>query len=493
MIVQKSFGKLFCNCLATRHGMVHFYPSVPYGRAGRFERAVPVTASPEIIVNDHRTYCFPQRSLHTGLNVFLQHHMMRDEWSVKGDTATEEAFVVNIWTRAQPAADPVLVFIHGSGDCNSGTTPIYDGANLAAKGVVVVTITYRIGKFGYLPVFDGDALIANLAYFDQQLALRWVRKHIAEFGGDVSNITLMGHSGGALAVNHHYMNETSAQYFDKCILCGGPVPSIKKEEGLRKAFEGMLRTNGCANLADLKALNATRIIKLRKAKMREVLDGEFFQLPSETALKKAAFTSKPMLIGSNADELSMIELPLFYPFMDIAQKEKHLDKALHRQYGFWAETLRAEFADEAEGVVDLQMKIMEALIFHHSVYQLLHIYGQTSPVYGYRLNYVPNLYGGLRGAYHGAEVALFFDNMDKMRIVPTKENRAQTARLQEDWIAFMRSGKIPSASPYQDGGKIISYDGSGAAVVDFPHAAFLSAIGRTNLPNHVRDRFLTRR
>ncbi len=493
MIVKKTFGSLICAEISANYGNVLAYLSIPYAKGKRFEKSVLIDEYSEEIINSEKNFCFPQRSLHTGLNFFLKHHMMRDEWSVKGDIQSEDSFVVNIWTRQNPDNDPVLVFIHGSGDCNSGTTPIYNGANLASKGIVVITITYRIGNFGYLPVFDGLKLTANLAYYDQQLALKWIREHVSEFGGNERNITLMGHSGGALAVNSHYLNEVSSQYFDKCIICGGPVPRIKEDENLRNDYEEMLSANKCRNLEDLKSLDSKKIIKLKRAKMKEVLDGDFFREPSQEALNKKSFLPKPVLIGSNSDEFSMIELPMYYKFMGIARKAKNLDKALREHYGSYVEYLKEEFKSESADIIDLQIKILEALVFHNSVYNLMNIYSEKSPVYGYRMEYVPNLYKGLRGAYHGVEVALFFDNLDKMKIEITEENRKQTERLQRDWLSFIKTGKILSADTYNSSGKIILYRGTEAEMTDFPHADFFRSINKTDLPEKMMEKFLAGR
>ncbi len=493
MIVQKAIGSLICKEIATAGGDVLAYLSIPYARAGRFEIPVDINLYNKSPINREETLCFPQKGLHTKLNVLLKHHMMRDEWSVKWDIQTEDAFVVNIWTRKNPDHDPVLIFLHGSGEYNSGTTPLYNGANLAAKGVVVVTVTYRIGNFGYLPVFDEDRLIANLCYRDQQAALRWVRRHIAEFGGDDTRITLMGHSGGALSVHHHYLNEESSKYFDQCMMLGGPIPNIKKDEGLREQFYEMLHANRCKSLSDLKALDAKNIIRLKKASMKEVLDGDFFPEPSEELLKRSAFSPKPLLIGSNTDELSMIELPMFYKAMGIATRERNVDEALRKTFGEYADLMRSAFESESDGIIDLQIKCMEAASFHYAAYRLMKIYGEKSPVYGYRMGYVPNLYHGLRGAYHGAEVALFFDNLDKMNIEITPENRKQAQKLQEDWIAFLRTGEVPGLSPFREGGKILSYEKTASDVIEFPHASLMELLDTTEIPEKMMNHFLSKR
>ena len=109
--------------------------------------------------------------------------MLRPEFQPLKDTQTENAFVVNIWAPENfTERKPVVVFLHGGGE-GSGTVPIYTMEHIAEQGVVAVTITYRIGNFGYMPVFDGEETRASLAYLDQQTALSWIYDNIGSFGG----------------------------------------------------------------------------------------------------------------------------------------------------------------------------------------------------------------------------------------------------------------------------------------------------------------------
>ena len=119
------------------------------------------------------------------MNRFLKMPMMRPEILTNTDKTSDDAFVLNIWTSGTEEKKPVLVFLHGGGfTYGSGTTPLYHGKYLAAKGIVVVTVNYRLGIAGYLPVVKADGTFsANRGFYDQQCALRWVRKYIALFGG----------------------------------------------------------------------------------------------------------------------------------------------------------------------------------------------------------------------------------------------------------------------------------------------------------------------
>ena len=145
------------------------------------------------------------------MNRFLKMPMMRPEILTNTDKTSDDAFVLNIWTSGTEEKKPVLVFLHGGGfTYGSGTTPLYHGKYLAAKGIVVVTVNYRLGIAGYLPVVKADGTFsANRGFYDQQCALRWVRKHIALFGGDENFLSRAGrcaafrgypfhHAGGSI-------------------------------------------------------------------------------------------------------------------------------------------------------------------------------------------------------------------------------------------------------------------------------------------------------
>ena len=97
---------------------------------------------------------------------------------------------MNIWaTDDFDNKKPVIVFLHGGGE-GSGTVPIYTMEHIGEKEVVAVTITYRVGNFGYMPVFDGEETRASLAYLDQQAALSWIYDNIGSFGGFYTPIFL---------------------------------------------------------------------------------------------------------------------------------------------------------------------------------------------------------------------------------------------------------------------------------------------------------------
>lgn len=496
-----SLGKAYMRPVGTAGdgSTVWFVPSIPYAHPERFEFPQMIGEYPaNRPINRPGTVCFPQPRRNLAINVMLKHHMMRREWMAFDDEQTEDANVANVWTPDLAGSLPVLVFIHG-GNEGSGTVPLYDGAHLAEAGIVVVTITYRIGPFGYLPTVDEEGrLVANLSGRDHREALRWVRANTAAFGGDPQRVTLMGHSGGSLACLDQMLSPGSAGLFDRLILCGGSLPTAIPAAEAQSGYQRMLKANGLSGVEELRGLPVKRLLKLKTADaLGEVVDGSFFPDDPKRALDEGCHPHVPVLVGSNADEFSMIEMPMFYRAMGIASKERGLDEALRGSYGTLADVIRAELEPESNGVVDLQVRALELNVFHATALTLMRCFSRSCPVYGYRFGFVPNLYGGLRGAYHGAEVAMFFGNLDKMGIPITEENREAMRLVRADWLAFVRDGAIPGRHTFDARELVTLYqqDAQGVSVetVEFPHKALIDRCLEAGLYEKVRSTYMRAR
>jgi para-nitrobenzyl esterase len=141
------------------------------------------------------------------------------------DATNEDCLYLNVWTPAKAKGDklPVMVWIHGgSFESGSGSMAVYDGTNLAARGVVVVTINYRLGPLGFLahPALSAesaDGVSGNYGLFDQIAALEWVRDNIAAFGGDPARVTAFGESAGAISILDLMVSPLAEGLFQRAI------------------------------------------------------------------------------------------------------------------------------------------------------------------------------------------------------------------------------------------------------------------------------------
>jgi len=144
--------------------------------------------------------------------------------------SSEDCLYLNIWTQSLNSSDnlPVIVWIHGGGLSMGSATELdnginkYDGTQLALKGVVIATISYRLGVFGFLCAKSEEAP-GNQGFWDQTMAINWIKQNIYAFGGNGSDITIMGESGGAWSVSAHVLSPISRSLYQKAIAQSGLV------------------------------------------------------------------------------------------------------------------------------------------------------------------------------------------------------------------------------------------------------------------------------
>ncbi|MFE9132586.1 carboxylesterase/lipase family protein [Streptomyces sp. NPDC007355] len=227
-------------------------------------------------------------------------------------TPSEDCLYLNVHTPAEPSLRdrPVMVWIHGGGfTIGSGT--FYDGGELAARGdVVVVTLNYRLGAFGYLahPGLAGesaDGISGNYGLLDQQAALRWVRQNIAAFGGDAGNVTVFGESAGGGSVCQHLVSPRATGLFDRAIAqsgCGFPLPTQESQKRTGATWAGSL---GCTDVACLRGKPAGELLTASTsltARWVPNVDGRVVPLQIGDALASGRFHRVPVLQGTTADE-----------------------------------------------------------------------------------------------------------------------------------------------------------------------------------------------
>jgi para-nitrobenzyl esterase len=230
---------------------------------------------------------------------------------------SEDCLYLNVWTpkivAKGTAALPVYVFIHGGAfHQGSSSVAIYDGAPLAAQGVVVVTIQYRLGVFGFLthPELTAESpnhASGNYALMDCQAALRWIKQNISTFGGDPSKVTIGGQSAGASAVHALLASPMSRGLLRAAIAesgssVGRPMKSLTEGEKEGRAFAS---AKGATSLAALRALPAEKLLPAPTdppARFGPVVDG--WILPEDPNIATAAgrALNVPVLTGMTADE-----------------------------------------------------------------------------------------------------------------------------------------------------------------------------------------------
>jgi para-nitrobenzyl esterase len=233
------------------------------------------------------------------------------------DSVSEDCLYLNIWTAAKSAGEkrPVFVFIHGGGfNEGAGSIPAYDGEGLAKKGLVMITINYRLGIFGFFahPELTKESdhnASGNQGLLDVLAALEWIHDNVAAFGGDPSRVTMAGQSAGSMAVHDLVASPLAKGLFHRGIAesggstLGGSSRSLADAEGAGIKFA---EQRGAKSLADLRALTPEQLMARPASgggiRFGPIVDGYFLPAPIDEIVAQGKQNDVPILTGANADE-----------------------------------------------------------------------------------------------------------------------------------------------------------------------------------------------
>src|SRR6185437_3745495 len=233
----------------------------------------------------------------------------------RADGMSEDCLYLNVWKPAQVTGKlPVLVYFYGGGFvAGDSSEKRYDGASLASKGIVTVTVNYRLGVFGFfaLPALAEESpqhAAGNYGLLDQVAALRWVRANIASFGGDPAQVTIAGESAGSIAVSALMTSPLARGLFTRAIGESGaliapiaPLPLAKMEQ----QGEAFAQKLGVDSLGALRALPAQKLLQAMREQSGDAdvdLDGWFLREPPAVTMTRGEQAQVPLLLGSNSQE-----------------------------------------------------------------------------------------------------------------------------------------------------------------------------------------------
>lgn len=235
----------------------------------------------------------------------------------RSDGVSEDCLYLNIWTSAKSMTDslPVLVYFYGGGmKAGDGSEYRYDGESMSRKGIISITVNYRLGVFGFLalPELSKESphhASGNYGLMDQTEALRWVKTNIAAFGGNPNNITIDGESAGSFSVCAQMITPLSKNLFTGAIGESGAVLDFETLPTLATAEKtGMqfVQSLGNGSLADLRAMPADQVLTATvKARIEDFpmdVDGYFFPESPLDIYKSGRVSRVPLLVGWNAQE-----------------------------------------------------------------------------------------------------------------------------------------------------------------------------------------------
>ncbi len=273
---------------------------------------------------------------------------------------SEDCLTLNVWTPQTRAGRlPVMVWIHGGGFVNgSATAALYDGAALAAQGVVVVGVNYRLGRFGFfahplLSAEDPDELKGNYALMDMIAALEWVQRNIAAFGGDAEDVTIFGESAGGMAVNRLMISPLAKSLFHKAISQSGAgrdasIPLAKAEA------DGASFVEGLGVEADspeaLRAIPAETILAAGDPDVGQgwgpIIDGRLLTGDVADAFAEGTQAKVPYMAGSNALEFPIPQRvfePAFKRMTRLSDADRDALKAAYPSEGAFKARVVSDF------------------------------------------------------------------------------------------------------------------------------------------------------
>jgi len=382
----------------------------------------------------------------------------------------EDCLFLNVWAPAErdDGPLPVMFYIHGGNmQFGVGSMPMYDGGILAAEGVVVVVINYRIGYLGRfahpaMTRVQGGEPLANYGLFDQIAALEWVQKNIASFGGDPGDVTIFGHSAGGVSVNVLMTTPQSAGLFHKAIAQGSGILLDNTQHAFERGIPGAAgrsredvgvdfvehfgieASSDEELLAALRALPWEPIVEYQQTKkipFNPVVDGTVVVDHVARVFERGEQHDVPYIGGANSWEWNQIDdIPLIGKwFLGGALIEGLSDEDL------------AVFDDQWTRIGVSQRWFAEGLFLTSTRYLGKQMANVRSPAYLYHITYVQtNLRGTIPGAVHGIELPFMFGTVREHpeyqrpgRTPPnvlTEEDLAWGDQLRAYWLNFAKTG-----------------------------------------------------
>ncbi|MEO0606957.1 MAG: carboxylesterase family protein [Pseudomonadota bacterium] len=417
-----------------------------------------------------------------GLNAVERHLAMLALQSGPPPAESEDCLFLNVRSANLGGSDlqPVMVWIHGgSHQAGAGSQSIYQANQLVENGVVLVTINYRLGVFGYVahPALSADdprGVSGNYGLLDQVASLAWIKDNIEAFGGDPNNVTIFGESAGAQSVTEIMSTPQSEGLFHKAILQSGA--STYNANGLTTAIEGRMTMHEAgldffeglaaadASAEELRAIPAADIIAHIPNKTHlggyalPTVDGVVIPKLIGEAIKDGSIHNVPILAGYNADEGTLFYDSIQTPTVLVPEFPQALDDRLALLADIYGDA-------DAEALIDLYglddpetSQSAETDMLGDDLFGVhMRFLGRANwlsgmPTYLYHFTRVPPSKTQTIGAFHAAEIFFVFGSHSPLSGL-TEADEALTEAMGKYWTNFAKTGDpngdgLPAWPPY---------------------------------------------
>ncbi|HKG14667.1 MAG TPA: carboxylesterase family protein [Pyrinomonadaceae bacterium] len=397
---------------------------------------------------------------------------------------SEDCLYLNVWTPARSGREklPVLVYFYGGGFvAGSGDEPRYDGASMAAKGIVAVTVNYRLGVFGFMahPELTKESphnASGNYALLDQTAALRWVQRNIAAFGGDPKRVTIAGESAGSVSVSAQTASPLSKDLIagaigesGSIIATLGAVP-LSQAEAAGTKFASEL---SAPTLAALRALSTRQVLDAATrggfasiGRFPITVDGYFFPEDPAAIFAAGRQAHVPLLVGWNTEEMTWLAL-----LQGKEPTRENYEASVRALYGAnAAEVLNAYPASTRAEVIAAATDLAGDRFIAYSTWKWAELHAKTGAGRVYRYLYArprppmraemgnasAGLAGGVvrgpsaapppppppaLGAVHSAEIEYALGNLSTNEVYPWMPDDYKVSKLMQEFFAnFIKRG-----------------------------------------------------
>lgn len=373
----------------------------------------------------------------------------------------EDCLYLNIWTPAKPKAKPllpVLVYFYGGGYvAGDGSESRYEGESMATKGIVALTVNYRLGIFGFMahPALTAESphhASGNYGLLDQAAALRWVHENIANFGGDPKRVTIAGESAGSTSVSAQMSSPLSRNLIAGAIGESGSLMGTLTPQPLataEKAGADFATSQKADSLAALRAIPAEKLMdaagKMPWGTFSVTIDGYFFEQGPGAIYAAGAQAKVPLLLGWNSQEGFWKGL-----LLDQEPTPENYAKAVAKQFPANAdEVLKAYGASTPDEVKASGTALESDLFIGFSTWKWADLHASTGggqPMYRYFYTHPrPAAVGKSEpdnpGAVHSAEIEYAMGNLGANKAFQwTPDDYKVSATLQGYFVNFIKSG-----------------------------------------------------
>ncbi|XP_070593865.1 acetylcholinesterase-like isoform X3 [Erythrolamprus reginae] len=457
-VVVTSSGSIKGMRVLTSSGAVNAYLGIPYAEPPvgslRFQKPVP-----------HQPWSNALEATRFGkpCHQWTSFHYPYSKIWVANEPHSEDCLFLNIWVpHPQPSVPvPILVWIHGGGFIvGAGSLDLYNGSTLAAtENVIVVSMNYRVGIWGFL--FFPPGAPGNMGLWDQYLALNWLKENAAVFGGDANKLTLIGHSAGAASVGFHLLSPISQSLFDRAVLQSGAPNApwaFKPPEKLHERAANLIgllncrKENNSAVMSCLQSKAANAFLDF-SAFFVPTYDGDFVPEDPKRLLQKGEIPAKPLLIGITREDGSVFTPRVLKDADDDTNRtwvQALSALAIILERHFKEDILKdvvIKYSEENHGPNQKRQILAHFCRDHYFVCPLMEVAARMvaaeGSVYVYSFDHQisTSIWKEWMGAAHGVEVPFLFGTLSSLPNLNQSDaeaDRVLSRRVMHYWAQFAR-------------------------------------------------------